>query len=68
MNAPMLSVVADIDMVSGITMLRCDSLSRHKNVDFFIILSFIVAYPDVCSGEAWKMITAPSLKFGLCGS
>lgn len=61
MNAPMLSTVSDIDMVPGITTLRCDSLSRHKKVDFFMILIFMIAYPGGCSGEEWKMITAPSL-------
>lgn len=37
MNAHILSIVSDIDMIPGITMLRCDSLSRH-NVEFFMIL------------------------------
>lgn len=60
MNAPTLSIASDIYSVPGITMLRCDSLSRH-NVDIFIILIFIIAYPDVCSGGEWKMITTSSL-------
>lgn len=34
----MLLIVSDTHMVPSITMLRCDSLNRHKNVDFFMIL------------------------------
>lgn len=51
MNAPTLSFASDIYSVPGITMLRCDSLSRYKNVDFCIILIFVIAYPDACRGR-----------------